>query len=91
MHRPARRSSARQFLNLVTTPKRKTPQLRRGALRKPSRCYLLVEQLLEIIFTLFTLNVEPDPEELAPVEAAELLGLEEEDAELLLSVPVRRI
>jgi hypothetical protein len=52
---------------------------------------LLVEQLLEIIFTLFTLNVEPDPEELAPVEAAELLGLEEEDAELLLSVPVRRI
>ena len=61
---------------------------------------MLVEQVLEIIFTLFTVNVDCVPEEEpAPVPVL-LLGLEElglEELELLepeadelLSVPIRR-
>lgn len=57
--------------------------------------YLLVEQVLEIIFTLFTVNVDWVPEELAPVAPAPLLGLEElgllePEADELLSLPMRR-
>jgi len=57
---------------------------------------LLVEQVLEIIFTLFTVNVDCVPEEEpAPVAPALLLGLEElgllePEADALLSVPMRR-
>jgi len=55
---------------------------------------LLVEQLLEIIFTFFTVNVGWVPEE-APVAPAPLLGLEElgllePEADELLSVPMSR-
>jgi hypothetical protein len=42
--------------------------------------YLLVEQLLEIIFTFFTLKVLPDPDA-DPVPLLELLEPEEDDAE----------
>jgi hypothetical protein len=63
--------------------------------------YLLVEQVLEIIFTLFTVNVDCVPdEEPAPVAPAPLLGLEElgleelgllePEADELLSLPMRR-
>ena len=58
--------------------------------------YLLVEQVLEIIFTLFTVNVDCVPEEEpAPVAPAPLLGLEElgllePEADELLSLPMRR-
>lgn len=58
--------------------------------------YLLVEQVLEIIFTLFTVNVDCVPEEEpAPVAPALLLGLEElgllePEADELLSLPMRR-
>jgi hypothetical protein len=58
---------------------------------------LLVEQVLEIIFTLFTVNVDCVPEEEpAPLAPALLLGLEElgllePEADELLSVPMRRI
>jgi hypothetical protein len=54
---------------------------------------LLVEQVLEIIFTLFTVKVDCVPEEeLAPVAPALLLGLEElePEADELLSLPMRR-
>jgi len=57
---------------------------------------LLVEQVLEIIFTLFTVNVDCVPEEEpAPAEPAPLLGLEElgllePEADELLSDPMRR-
>jgi hypothetical protein len=60
---------------------------------------LLVEQVLEIIFTLFTVNVDWVPE--APAPPALLLGLEElgleelgllePEADELLSVPMIRI
>jgi hypothetical protein len=58
--------------------------------------YLLVEQVLEIIFTLFTVNVDCVPEEEpAPAAPALLLGLDElgllePEADELLSVPMRR-
>jgi hypothetical protein len=68
--------------------------------------YLLVEQVLEIIFTLFTVNVDCVPEEEpAPVAPAPLLGLEElgfeelgleelgllePEADELLSLPMSR-
>jgi len=57
--------------------------------------YLLVEQALEIIFTLSTVNVDCVPEEPAPVARALLLGLEElgllePEVDELLSVPMRR-
>ena len=63
--------------------------------------YLLVEQVLEIIFTLFTVNVDCVPEEEpAPLAPALLLGLDEPgleelgllepEADELLSVPMRR-
>jgi hypothetical protein len=58
---------------------------------------LLVEQVLEIIFTLFTVNVDCVPEEEpAPLEPALLLGLEElgllePEADELLSLPMMRI
>ena len=58
---------------------------------------MLVEQVLEIIFTLFTVKVDCVPEaEPAPVAPALLLGLEElgllePEADELLSVPMRRI
>lgn len=62
---------------------------------------MLVEQVLEIIFTLFTVNVDCVPEEEpAPVAPAPLLGLDElgleelgllePEADALLSVPIRR-
>jgi len=56
---------------------------------------LLVEQVLEIIFTLFTVNVDWVLEEPAPVVPALLLGLEElgllePEADELLSVPMIR-
>jgi hypothetical protein len=57
---------------------------------------LLVAQVLEIIFTLFTVNVDCVPEEEpAPAAPALLLGLEElgllePEADALLSVPMRR-
>jgi hypothetical protein len=60
---------------------------------------LLVEQVLEIIFTLLTVKVGWAPEEeLAPVAPELLLGLEElgllgllePEAEELLSVPMSR-
>jgi hypothetical protein len=60
---------------------------------------LLVEQVLEIIFTLFTVNVDCVPEEEpAPAAPALLLGLDElgllgllePEADELLSVPMRR-
>jgi len=61
---------------------------------------LLVEQVLEIIFTLFTVNVDCVPEEEpAPVPVLllgldelgfEELGLLEPEADELLSVPMRR-
>lgn len=57
--------------------------------------YLLVEQVLEIIFTLFTVNVDWVPEEPAPLAPALLLGLEglgllEPEADELLSFPIMR-
>ena len=57
--------------------------------------YLLVEQVLEIIFTLFTVNVDCVPEEEPAPAPALLLGLEElgllePEADELLSVPMRR-
>jgi hypothetical protein len=56
---------------------------------------LLVEHVLEIIFTLFTVNVDWAAEEPAPVAPAPLLGLEEPgllepEADELLSVPMMR-
>ena len=57
---------------------------------------MLVEQVLEIIFTLFTVNVDwPPDEEPAPLAPALLLGLEElgllePEADELLSLPMRR-
>jgi hypothetical protein len=69
-------------------------------LRKPfSQDYLLVEQLLEIIFTFFTLKVVDEPPAPAPeaevLEEEEELGLEDpvpEDAsEPLPGVPITRI
>jgi hypothetical protein len=62
---------------------------------------LLVEQVLEIIFTLSTVNIDCVPEEPVPVAPALLPGLEElgleelgllePEADALLSVPMRRI
>jgi hypothetical protein len=55
---------------------------------------LLVEQVLEIIFTLFTVNVDWVPEEPAPAAplllGLEELGLLEPEADELLSAPMRR-
>lgn len=57
---------------------------------------MLVEQVLEIIFTLFTVKVGWVPEEEPAPVAPALLGLEElgllePEADELLSVPMRRI
>jgi hypothetical protein len=53
--------------------------------------YLVVEQLLEIIFTFLTVNVgcapEEDPPEVDALDPAALLGLV---AEPLLSLPLMR-
>jgi len=78
--------------------------LRRGSIISKAAVYLLVEQVLEIIFTLFTVKVDwvpaapalpevLEPEVLEPglVELGlEELGLLELEADELLSLPMRR-
>ena len=94
MHRPARRSAPRKSLGWIISQK-KTPALFASGVNPfaSAAIYLLVEQVLEIIFTLFTVNVDCVPEEApAPVAPALLLGLEElePEADELLSLPMRR-
>jgi hypothetical protein len=95
MHRPARWPSPRKSLGWVISQK-KTPALFASGVNPSASAaiYLLVEQVLEIIFTLFTVNVDCVPEEApAPVAPALLLlGLEElePEADELLSLPIRR-
>ena len=79
--------------------------MRRGSIISKAAVYLLVEQVLEIIFTLFTVKVDwvpaapallpevLEPEVLEPglVELGlEELGLLELEADELLSLPMRR-
>ena len=107
MHRPARWPSPRKFLEVCLFRKKKTPALlASGVNHLRVAVYLLVEQVLEIIFTLLTVNVDCVPEEEpAPVAPAPLLGLVElgleelgleelgllePEADALLSVPMRR-
>src|SRR5579859_2479049 len=98
MHRPARWTSPRKSLEAVYSQKENPRAFASGV--QPSAkapVYLLVEQVLEIIFTLFTVKVSWLPEEEpAPVAPALLLGLEELgllelEADELFSVPMRRI
>ncbi len=100
MHRSARRTLARESLVHPHLPAKETPApLRRGWLSANDIYLLVVEQVLEIILTFFTLNVDGDPEaEPAPVALPPLLGLVPDAAPLLplepdplLSVPIRRI
>ena len=98
MHRPARRPLARESLVHPHLPAKETPApLRRGWLSANDIYLLVVEQVLEIILTFFTLNVDGDPEEEpAPVAPAPLLGLVAApllpllEPDPLLSVPIRR-
>ena len=84
MHRPARRPSPRKFLgwglqkktsHKRSSHKKKTPALFRIGGRPVSKscAYLLVEQVLEIIFTLFTVNVDWVPVAPAPALLLEVL------------------
>jgi len=117
MHRPARRPSPRKSLGWGIYKRshlteeddltKENPRafLRRGSIIFNAAVYLLVEQVLEIIFTLFTVNVdwapaapallpevlEPGLVELGLVELGlEELGLLEPEADELLSLPMRR-
>ena len=80
--------------NTYPINKEKPLRINAGAIRD-FLTYLLVGQLLEIIFTFCTVNVGWDPEEDPAPVALEPLGelpmLPLLEAELLLSVPVTRI
>jgi hypothetical protein len=68
----------------------KNPQRRLRVLRKPFyQDYLLVEQLLEIIFTFFTVKVLPEPDP-APELAAGEEALDEAESDPLPEVPMTR-
>jgi hypothetical protein len=89
VHGPPRWQAARKSLIAKHNTQRKNPQPKLRVFEKADyQDYLLVGQLLEIIFTFFTLNVLPV---LAPApELAEEEAPEEAESEPLPEVPITR-